>query len=258
MGSEMCIRDRFLFIQKMQNGWFFYPYHTSLISFEPTDILSQVTRVIKFLFLQQGRYTYTFVGLVLFLLLPKKIENKTLWGMALIIIAYISFDSLNYYLPRYSLRTLILGIIILVMIMHKVANTFAATLLCFLFGIVSYSQYTSEGFADAEDSSYQNYIAHQQNVSNYLEENYNYADSIIALFPISDGLVDVRQGYVKEAFEHVTEDYSCKADVLIINEPGVKFKNVDLTCWTRVDSVKNGFAKSIFFELEESHKLNSN
>jgi 4-amino-4-deoxy-L-arabinose transferase-like glycosyltransferase len=51
----------FLAIQKLQNGWFFFPLHSDYVSFSFTDIYPRLFYYLSFLFKGQGRYLWTAV-----------------------------------------------------------------------------------------------------------------------------------------------------------------------------------------------------
>lgn len=58
----------FICIQKLQNGWYFFPYHTGAIQTNVSIITTQFSSYSHFLFLEQGRIYLTFGALFIFLL----------------------------------------------------------------------------------------------------------------------------------------------------------------------------------------------
>lgn len=101
----------FLIIQRAQNGWFLFPYHTSLFDWSPTTILSKLGWYLSFLFYKQGRFLWLillFVALYRYFrtsLQSTKISNYApyLSTAFVYVILLLAFSSTNAFLNRYLL-----------------------------------------------------------------------------------------------------------------------------------------------------------
>jgi 4-amino-4-deoxy-L-arabinose transferase-like glycosyltransferase len=114
LGIPWMAFGAFLWIQKAQNGWFLFPYHTSLFDFDPAELLKKLVRFLLFLFYDQGRFLW---GLILLLsLLGAFLRKKLVWSnlvedthwpvlscFFLYSLVLLAFSSTNAYLNRYLL-----------------------------------------------------------------------------------------------------------------------------------------------------------
>jgi len=104
----------FLIVQKHQNGWFLFPYHTSLFDFDPAELLKKLTRFLLFLFFNQGRFLWGFILIIA--LISAFIRRKLVWPnlidsphfpafscFLLYGLVLLAFSSTNAYLNRYLL-----------------------------------------------------------------------------------------------------------------------------------------------------------
>lgn len=96
----------FIVIQRIQNGWFFFPEHMGYVSFDWDRMWLHNQQYQKFLLFEQGRYQWVKVfiggGLAMFL---KKRFNPTgfTWMSIVLVTAFLAFGSLNFYMNRYML-----------------------------------------------------------------------------------------------------------------------------------------------------------
>jgi len=104
----------FLLLQKVQNGWFLFPYHTGLFDFSPLEVLKKFGRFLKFLLLDQGRFVWSAVlSISLILAVKKKQLSWRKWldhpyselytAFFLFGFLLVGFSATNAYLNRYLL-----------------------------------------------------------------------------------------------------------------------------------------------------------
>src|SRR5205814_2371533 len=118
----------FLFVQRKENGWFFYPYHLELITRNLTEVIARLIFYVQFVFLDQGRILWIVLFamvLLLFIARRKKFAFKD-WMVSfkgnfiffqfVLWLTYLSFSSLNVVVVRYSLF-LFPWLILLIMIL---------------------------------------------------------------------------------------------------------------------------------------------
>ncbi len=96
----------FLCIQKIQNGWFLFPYHTGLIHWELDYITTNFSNALYFLCVAQGRIgiSVALFAALIFGLATKTIRFKPTYlliGSGLVIVGMLLFSSINFYMNRY-------------------------------------------------------------------------------------------------------------------------------------------------------------
>jgi hypothetical protein len=104
----------FLVIQKQQNGWYLFPYHFGLVSFQIKAVAHQILRYIFIVFFKQGR---TLVSVIVFFIfiyqyIAGKIYSLNGYWYSILIIAFsvlfIGFNSLfSVYMDRYVLMVVV-------------------------------------------------------------------------------------------------------------------------------------------------------
>ncbi len=270
----------FLFIQKQQNGWYFFPLHESTISFNAETLAQRTGDISLFLFLSQGRFlaaiffllgvAYFFyarygqklfskanllypvniilVGIsyfmlyadysILFLLLfyltcmvfiitIKKLRYHRRMPLFLfsVIVAGIAFNSLNFFMNRYSIY-----------ILSSVSILFAAPI-AYLFNsqkrlffllipvlAVPCFYLIPNRFNYDEDMGYTRYLSAQQEATVYVLGQLIPGDSIFANFPIIYGLKDNRLGFMPHPYDstyHILESHQPTSfNYAVIAQPG--------------------------------------
>ena len=140
--SSLFVFGSFLFIQKHQNGWFFFPYHIENVRFDLNTIFYHNHRAQKFLFFSQGRYWWVKVFIIsaIIALIKNRIRltNGFTTISGLLIVALLAFTSLNFYMDRYLLPAFPFLIIFLILSVYIISSnrlfviglTMALSLLC--------------------------------------------------------------------------------------------------------------------------------
>ena len=113
IGTPWLAFGGFLILQKIQNGWFLFPYHTGLFDLSPGSIFKKLILYLQFLLVNQGRFLWLFwlvIGFVFAYLnreRNKPISEFLLSPVYQMAISYIGilvlFSSTNAYLNRYLL-----------------------------------------------------------------------------------------------------------------------------------------------------------
>ena len=114
--SPLLVFVLFLVVQKAQNGWYFFPLHTSLISFDSQTVFNKLSEYYRFVFFLQGRSTATImavVGCVWWLFRQVRQRRILLNQVSLPIITFLifmvgllAFSIINFYMNRYMLALL--------------------------------------------------------------------------------------------------------------------------------------------------------
>lgn len=206
----------FLAVQKLQNGWFFFPLHSDYVSFLLSDIYPRLFYYLSFIFKGQGRYLWSVViilATVIFLIKNSSgIKIHSVWRMTeqqsniLLFIIYIAVSlavsSLNFHLARYIL-----------MIMPLVACLVAAQFFCLAqqakgktlwimlpLLTVPFIYYKSKIFSIDADMSYADIAAAQQEIIAELNQHADPDTAVGAAFPVYHALLDKRAG--SSAFDY--------------------------------------------------------
>jgi 4-amino-4-deoxy-L-arabinose transferase-like glycosyltransferase len=103
----------FLLLQKAQNGWFLFPYHTSLFDFRVEALSGKLFGYLKFLFWDQGRWLWLLPALGLAWLRFRQsrlreatramVNSRFAWGSGMVFLTWLAFSMTNAYLNRYLL-----------------------------------------------------------------------------------------------------------------------------------------------------------
>lgn len=231
----------FLLIQKIQNGWFFFPLHTGYISFSWADISARLGYYLSFLFKGQGRYIWTFLILAVFILFffkkrttlfSRSFINEILfeneWKPVHIFILYITISllvsALNFHLARYILLTLpVLCMLIAAQLMYFIENINKpiGKYLLLPFFLVPLFYYRGSIFNVDADMGYMELVKAQQKITAHLDKIAKNDAIVAADFPVLQGLIDRRAGYSIREYRvagHGKE--AVEADYLIFSSPG--------------------------------------
>ncbi|MDC0231101.1 glycosyltransferase family 39 protein [Aureispira] len=187
----------FLIVQKIQLGWYLYPYHTEFISFEVEDIAKRFLLGAKHLFYDQGR----FMILTLILIDVLKMTRKQVTGVLgknfitlSVLLMFFVFSSLNFFMARYQLIVLPLLMIFTVTFLSIRPNNYKHFLLYIALTIPYLFNYKT--FSTDNNMSYQITV---QNMQNSIAKLDSICDGepvrVFAILPEYHALLDPRFGY---------------------------------------------------------------
>lgn len=234
----------FLLIQKIQNGWFFFPLHTGYISFSPADISARLGYYLSFLLKGQGRYMWTALILACFLLYLLKNKPKIFTWVIIrhfltaqecrpvrIIMLYIAVSllvsMLNFHLARYILLVMpVLCMLIAVQVTYLLThfrNPAWKVLLLLVFLLSPLFYYSASIFNIDADMGYMEMVSAQQKIISSLNEVAEENAIIAAEFPVVNGLIDKRNGYSIKKYNTVVaccDEETAQAEYLVFSMPG--------------------------------------
>ena len=198
----------FLVIQKLQNGWFFFPEHIGYISVGE-GIFDRIWEIVRDVLLQQGRWLLGAFFLALIVLskyLTGSSEKhlRTIVVCSFFVLGAIFFATLNFYLFRYMLYVIpfvvLLGTFGLFAIVNKLSRSWTVLMasvpliLAFVFALKH--MYQREEFHDTSDMSYVHVVELKQEAIAWLEHQ-PWRDSVIeANFPLFQAMSESRYGYL--------------------------------------------------------------
>lgn len=180
----------FLIVQKVENGWFFFPLHIGFVSFNPETILKSNHNYQNFLFFHQGRYWWVKVFLAAGLLLLLK--GKVKWSDRLVTLfvlfglIFLAFCSINFYMDRYTLPlfpiiTILLAASLYSIYTNKWFNIIAFTALA----ILSFKDMDTGYFNYDCDMGFKHHLSVEQQTLSYVEKIASKEDTLIANFPLN-------------------------------------------------------------------------
>jgi 4-amino-4-deoxy-L-arabinose transferase-like glycosyltransferase len=182
----------FLVVQKMQNGYFLYPLHESLINFQWHDILVKKRELSQFIFHSQGRtfFTYGILLSVIIYFFRDKItaynlrDKKVFVLVAFLFIGGFTFSIINFYLARYSQFFLMPLFLLAVIFMSKLPKWTTLLFSIFLIVIGIQNMDNKEKFVDS-DMAYVAHIKTQEQAFDYIRKEIAVEDTIGYNWPMS-------------------------------------------------------------------------
>ena len=219
----------FLVVQRIQNGWFLFPYHTGLISFSPADLISRFYRGSCFLLVLQGRFWFVvlFAAVVIRKRFPRldPVQKSVFRAFLCFIGVMILFSTINYHMNRYYL--FILPPVVLLFSRLFWSRIFPTPIRRAVFGILlvlstSPFVFVFWRFNTDFDLSYRISLDSLQRSIRYLDDRTAGRDpvKVCARFPAINALRDTRQGYVRDDRYIVSTEMDDYVDFVIEADPG--------------------------------------
>ena len=212
----------FLGIQRIQNGWFFFPEHIGYLHFNLVGFFDTNWLMCKQFFFHKSNFIVglaSFVYLV-FNLFHYKRAAKFHFVVITFIIVSMFFSNVNFYMQRYLLIILPWIIVLGVWALDQILELYFKTkylknsMLVLLMTFSSYlaiSNWDSNTFNDTCDISYRRTVSLVQETANWLQSQTWKNEVIEANFPVFQALQDPRNGYVKQPFAiNVNFQQPCK------------------------------------------------
>lgn len=245
----------FFFIQKIQNGWFLFPFHVEIIAIKSGLFFENILKSIYFIFVAQGKFILTlFIGIQTFFLFNKKLNTveKEITILSLfIIITSIFLISALYLMNRYYLFVLPFTILLGVLGFKNSINTykFVRFLTPLLFAPVLF-MHTKNTFNIDANLDYINTIKATEKTYNYLISNNFESKRGYCHFSILRAFGDYRLGYNHQKMEfNLQEEKSTTVDFAIEINPERWNKN--FSYWNDfklVKKIKEGNFEILIFE----------
>lgn len=217
----------FLLVQKHQNGWYLYPFHSEQVNFHWSALKVTLVDGMTFLFAEQGRLGLSVVtGLWLLLLLlgrDRRAQDdgaRVAWMFVAFILAFLLFSAGNVFMKRYLLCLLPPLVILSGRALFELSQqqgrvalpaTVALALLCL-------SEIRSARFNCAYDMSFRESVLLQQEATRYLEKTVGTDRAVLANFPTVFGLEDSRYGYATRKFARSSYEPSAQDQFIFASE----------------------------------------
>jgi hypothetical protein len=194
----------FISVQKYQRGYYFYPLHTSLSSFDMYYINERWQNFKQYFLYEQGRYAIWVTGCIVAILYLLKhmsklkgLLTKRLIVIPIIIAGSLGFLVLNYYLSRYTMYFVVLYYVLLVLLIYKTFSKYLY-LRIILVGVIFcngiYNWNNGRQYTDV-DFSYSDHVKSLQLTVQELKSG-PYNGKVIAMdFPFSAAYWNRDNGY---------------------------------------------------------------
>lgn len=266
----------FFGIQKQAYGWYLYPFHTSLISFNPGTICIRLLLNFSNLLLDQGR----FLLLIAFIYSSWKMGRQSFLKLVnryFLLLAYIGlmlvFSSLNYVMTRYLL--LILPASLLFLILSIEPYFFKARYLITYFMLSLPFQFSFLYFRQDNDMGYLIVVENmKQSIAKLDELTQGKAAMIWAQFPELNALDYRHDGYVSNPNYVLRTVYKDSIDYILISdrdylETDKLLNNMEYAIENKVDSIINDttafgnsgfelvYEKVLFYNRQRIFKTNN-
>jgi hypothetical protein len=267
-------------VQKVQNGWYFFPLHSGYVSFSISTIYSRIGYYLSFLLKGQGRYGWTltavFTGLtfiwanrqgrwrkIIDLLNSDWVKVRFLLVSVLYIFYGLLVSGLNFHMARYLLFLFpvlcVLVAFCLIYVYSSLKSVPSAVVVLILLAIpVCY--YRGTIFNIDADMSYIDIVASQQKIVEKLSESATPYSVVISDFPVYHGLVDRRTGYSDKNFKNVITfnelTPTLQADYIISASMGnMVHCKVDKSRYHAVREEKTPLAEFILYKNNRLRKI---
>lgn len=192
----------FISIQKIQNGWFFFPYHIGLIKITFTDLTLSLKAYLRFLFFEQGRWLFSAFIITAFIFSAfKKFRNYRYSDLHVYLFFWLTggllFCALNFYMSRYVMFLIPPFILLFyfslrVLTARKIA-LISITAVCITVALMHMRHST---FRVDTDLGYVDYVSLQKEAMDYTMQKIGEGEMIFSNFPIHYAFLYKYAGYV--------------------------------------------------------------
>jgi len=219
----------FIAVQKYQRGYYFYPLHTSLSSFDPYYIRERWDNFKQYFLYEQGRFGIVLIGgIILIIWLIKTFRKwRSLWQSHLLILPVtiagaLCFLVLNYYLSRYTMYFVVLIYILYVLLVKTFGRyVYLQWSLIILIGCNGIFNWNNGKLYTDVDFSYANHVQSLQMVVEELKNKTYHEQKIGMDFPLSAAYWSSENGYNTGNVQSVPmQDSLPKKDYLVFTHPG--------------------------------------
>ena len=232
----------FLALQKAQLGWFLFPYHESLIDLTPSVVLFKLQEFVEFLLLQQGRWTWMLVLLLITAIrvlqgkgdwLSDLTHNPRTLTLVVVVASLLVFSSLNAYMNRYLLLGFPLCSILVAAGLQQIGLRPRVALWGLLCAIPLL--HSSSEFNYDEDESLVNQVSIMEQAVDWIEQREGLV-SVKTNFPGYYALQDSRYGYLSGSEPIEQTPHFHQASYIVRFMPGAELPGFP---WDKVEEVKS-------------------
>lgn len=230
LGFPVLIAVIYFVIQRVQNGWFFFPLHIRYISFSWNDILHKFKAYFAYTFIYYGRNVLLFGGLISAIIIGVRFRRQSeqqkqlphpgiIGALSLYLLFLLLFNSINFYSDRYMLIGIGPFIIVSCYFIDQAIKPMILKWVAIAAIVVAALYYDATNISkSSSDLGYVHGIYLYQDCVNYCISHKWQNQKINAGFQMQIALTDTLSGYVgsNDLFNYVSSDYLNKADIVIL------------------------------------------
>lgn len=234
----------FLLIQKEQHGWYFFPYHQSLIDIRLSALTYKLNRFLAFLFWEQGRWIWLLLagyGVSIWFLRNARswkivLDDFAAFAMTTCIVVFLLFSSINPYMNRYLLILFPILSLLIARIFWSFQEEHAqyapAALIALI--VLPFVSPNARGFDYDENLDYLDQVAVSRDVVQYLIKEDRFTDQKVnSNFPLYFCFQDARYGYFESRENQVDGDF------VLPFEHGAGRDEADVWVWMSPGDISN-------------------
>ncbi len=202
--SPILVFVLFLVVQKMQHGWYLFPYHVSLVQLDFFSILEKLARSMAFTFLVQGRYALSLglAGILVWIIKKNPMLKEFITPINIIsattLLGMFAFTAINFYMSRYLMLVFPLVGILFASVIQQWDWKFNWSMALALTAVQLFYLYDPVKFNYDADIGYTHSLTTLKKSINDLEKTCKNEDLILADFPANVALEDKRFGYMQQ------------------------------------------------------------
>jgi len=248
----------FLLIQKNQNGWYFFPYHIDLITFEQHDVKTKIKDSFVFLLIEQSRFLWLgiiSVHLILYFVCKNVLKSLHAKRKILLLLApvflYQIFTVINPFMERYLMFVFV---VLSILLSYSLWSVFEKRKTLYLMMVIVFLVFPflnsdENQFRYDIDMSYKHIVSVQRSATEKLEELEVTSGHVYSQFPLVCGLSDKRLGYLNEYDSVAFGDLDQSVSYIAIMHPGAYgYPMPDESEMRLIEKFKSGFAESFIYK----------
>ncbi len=246
----------FLVVQKIQNGWYFFPYHVSTVSLEWPTVQKHFQDFFNFLIWNQKRYWWKWImiaglasAIVKGTFTKNSLRNSFLLLLGVFIAGNLCASSLAFYMSRYVFLLLPALALIVSICLYTVARSIAVRgVVVLLLSVAALSTLDTNKFNYEEDIAYRKSVYTLVNAFNYLQQHQQPQDTVSGPFPAYFILATPNNGYPPLRYKQVIpQEGRPGASYIVESDPGgwIEDKqNLEI-----VKEFRNGYARTTIYKV---------
>lgn len=214
----------FFILQKVQQGWFFFPHHLDMVSVDRDMLTQKLPNAVAYLFIYFGRNGFSFFIIVsLLVILLKRIslsrnERVILPVIFFFILIFLFFSASFFFIPRYLLCLFPPFIIAGTVLLDKALSKYRIFYLLTVTGLIITNVFYCFHNPDKGEFKYMRYVQVHQMVVEWCEGENLQGKNIYANFTMGTNLKEVHAGYLSgKAFQNIQDQFTDSTEIFIFS-----------------------------------------
>jgi len=217
----------FFLLQKIKMGWFFYPEHLSMLTYNISEVIANLVYISRYIFQLQGRIIITIISIfsLIYLLYNRKIskrETSFLLLSVLFMVGYILFSAIIFFTLRYVISVLPVLYLMSSFLIYKLfeERVYISGLIVGLFLLISISYSIKSDSLGDTSIGFISMVNVHKNAVVYCEKSSYHDLKISTHFLMIYNLKSPFLGYLQndKQFKHVENfDSSSDGDIIIVS-----------------------------------------